>query len=487
MPVTVSRDKWILYKHTCNYEMIKAVALDVKNSCKTDVSDLERHRMQERLAALDLYRTRNPEERPLDSINHRINTLEFWMFGYEDKSNGDKRFIFSPLGNLFLKYISDEQKLRKIFIAMIFAMQFQHPANGTSSEFQLYPFRLIFQLLTDKRLDGKLYNYEEELILPFIKTVTPESYEQIVTQILSIRNLPDIELVNKLKSDEHTYVNTVYEWEYYTQTLLSQVGIINKIEGDTLCKLYHPSKSGSKSLPTGRKATKGYVTINSNCLSFIKEMLAEYTCFATPVQLKDPERLTIDCIKEVYSFYPQLLLKEIGESDDLSKLLELPKLIEKYSNNPENETAYLFEDVLTEGFNMFYNVEAVKRGGAAHTDIECLYITKKKKFAVESKSTANKLLGINAGRLREQREEIGGEYTIVITSRYVPATKRDIKGTPIVIILANTFAEYLYNHIFHEVRNIDYADFDNIIVNNLGTDISGLVSNMTLEKFAANS
>ena len=82
-------------------------------------------------------------------------------------------------------------------------------------------------------------------------------------------------------------------------------------------------------------------------------MLAEYTCFAIPVQLKDPGRLTIDCIKEVYSFYPQLLLKEIGESDDLSKLLELPKLIEKYSNNPENETAYLFEDVLTEGFNMF--------------------------------------------------------------------------------------------------------------------------------------
>ena len=487
MPVTVSRDKWILYKHTCNYEMIKAVALDVKNSCKTDVSDLERHRMQERLAALDLYRTRNPEERPLDSINHRINTLEFWMFGYEDKSNGDKRFIFSPLGNLFLKYISDEQKLRKIFIAMMFAMQFQHPANGTSSEFQLYPFRLIFQLLTDERLDGKLYNYEEELILPFIKTVTPESYEQIVTQILSIRNLPDIEIVNKLKSDEHTYVNTVYEWEYYTQTLLNQVGIINKIEGDVLCKLYHPSKPGSKSLPTYRKATKGYVSIGENCISFIREMLAEYTCFAIPVQLKDPERLTIDCIKEVYSFYPQLLLEEIGESDDLSKLLELPKLIEKYSNNPENETAYLFEDVLTEGFNMFYNVEAVKRGGAAHTDIECLYITKKKKFAVESKSTANKLLGINAGRLREQREEIGGEYTIVITSRYVPATKRDIKGTPIVIILANTFAEYLYNHIFHEVRNIDYADFDNIIVNNLGTDISGLVSNMTLEKFAANS
>ena len=97
------------------------------------------------------------------------------------------------------------------------------------------------------------------------------------------------------------------------------------------------------------------------------------------------------------------------------------------------------------------------------------------------------MLGINAGRLREQREEIGGEYTIVITSRYVPATKRDIKDSPIVIILANTFAEYLYNHIFHDVRNLDYADFDDIIVNNLGKDISSLVSDLTLERFAANS
>ena len=81
----VDSNKWILYKHTCNYEMVKAVALDVKNSCKTDISDVERYRMQDRLAALDLYKTRNPKDKPLDSINHRINTLEFWMFGYENK------------------------------------------------------------------------------------------------------------------------------------------------------------------------------------------------------------------------------------------------------------------------------------------------------------------------------------------------------------------------------------------------------------------
>lgn len=30
MPIMVERNKWILYKHTSNYELIKAVALDVK-------------------------------------------------------------------------------------------------------------------------------------------------------------------------------------------------------------------------------------------------------------------------------------------------------------------------------------------------------------------------------------------------------------------------------------------------------------------------
>ena len=482
----VDSNKWILYKHTCNYEMVKAVALDVKNSCKTDISDVERYRMQDRLAALDLYKTRNPSDRPLDSINHRINTLEFWMFGYENKINGENKFIFSPLGNLFLKHISDESKLKKIFTAMLFAIQFQHPANGTSSEFQLYPFRLILQLLLDERLGGRLYNNEVEYLVVFQKEVTPASYEKLVNDILDLRKLSTVEMAVRFKADEHTYVKSVYEWEYYTQTLLEQVGIINRFEGELICKLYHPTKTNSQSLPTGRKATLGYITVNSEVKPFVEKMIKEYSCFEKTISLSDPERLTIDCVKEVYSFYPQLLLNEIGESDELSKLLELPKLIEEYSNNPENDTAYLFEDVLAEGFNMFYNVEAHKRGGAAHTDIECLYISKRKKFAVESKSTANKLLGINAGRLREHREEIGGEYTIVVTSRYVPATKRDIKGTPIVIVLASTFAEYLYNHIFHEIRDIDYKDFDDIIVNNLGTDISQQISDLTLNKFATN-
>lgn len=486
MPIMVERNKWILYKHTSNYELIKAVALDVKNSCKTDISNVERERMQQRLAALNMYRTRNPKARPLDSINHRINTLEYFMFGYEDDTDG-KRFMFSPLGNLFLKHINDEEKLIKIFTTMLFAIQFQHPASGTDKEFQLYPFRLIFKLLTDERLEGKLYNYEYAQIIAFVNSISKSDYQMLVKELLKLRKKTNTDIAKIYKTDEHTYVNAVYEWEYYTCKLLSTIGILSVNKGEAICKLYHPTKTGSQSNPTGRTARNGYVSLNENIKTFVEKLLAEYSFTQEPLKLDDPERMKLDVIKEIYSFYPPELMSEIGESDELSSLLELPKLIEEYSNNPDNDTAYLFEEVLDEGFSMFYNVETKRIGGAGHTDIECLYLTKKKKFAVESKSTANKLSGINVGRLREHREEIGGEYTIVITPRYVPAARRDIKGSDIVIVLASTFAEYLYNHIFHEIREIDYADFDDIIIEHLGEDVSKYISNMTMAKFAANS
>lgn len=486
MPVMVGRDKWILYKHTSDYELIKAVALDIKNRCGNNISKKERYRMQERLEALNLYHMRNSKDRPLDSINHRINTLEYYMFGYEDSNLGKKRFIFSPLGNLFVNNIKSEKKLPKIFATMLFAIQFSHPASGTAACFQLYPFRLIFQLLIDKRLGGKLYNTEYAYIIAFIESVSKESYENIVESILEFRKKKNDEVIKLLKEDEHTYVNCIYEWQYYTQKILESAKIIKRTKGNTLCKLYHPSKTNTTSKPTGRNVTDGYVELNKDIYLFINKMLNVYSCFSKTLCLNDSERLQSDIIKEIYSFYPKLLLDEIQEeSSELEvKLLELPKLINEFAQNPNNETAYLFEDVLTEGFNTFWNVQARKIGGAGHTDIECLYLNKRKKFAVDAKSTANKLTAINSGRLRGHREEIGAEYTIVVTSRYVPAVKKDIYGNPIVIILASTFSEYLYNHLYHDLREIDYEDFDKIIVNNLGTDISPLISNMTMEKFA---
>lgn len=465
MPIMIEKKKWILYKHTSNFELVKAVALDVRNKCKSDISDTERYRMQERLAELNLYRSRNPRNRPLDSINHRINTLEYWMFGYERKIAGKKKFLFSPLGNLFIRNISDLDKTKKIFLTMLFAIQFQHPGSSTDPEFQLYPFRLILKLLTERRLGFRLYNHEVELLIVFIRSINQESYEKLITRILELRNFCNSQLAEIFISDEHTYVNTVYEWEYYTQRLLSLGGIIKYTKGEKICKLAHPTKPNSNSQPTYRQASRGYIELNEDLFSFTKILLSNYAFYQKPLLLNDPYRLKEDVITEIYNFYPDEILTEIGEYEEIKdkKILDLPRLIQEYANNKDNKQSGLFEDVLTEGFNLFYNIQATKVGGPGQTDIECLYITRQRKFAVDAKSTANKLLSISSGRLRSHREKIGAEYSIVVTSRYVPAVIEDIKNTDVVLIQATTFAEYLYNHVTNGVRDIDYEDRKSVV------------------------
>lgn len=482
MTQRIDSKKWILYRHTRDFDKLCAVAEFLKSYTKTGISKEDKENLNLKLRELGLYNERNPNM-PLDAINHKINQLSYYMFGYQAKVDGKDRFLFSPLGNLFLKHHNDKENASKIFLAMLWAVQYPHPHSGTDYEFNLYPFRLIFKLLSEPRLSNKLYAFEVAYSIVFIKQINEKTYEELVNELLKLRKLSNEELTKLFQKDSHAYVNSAYEWDYYVSTLFENAGVLKKKDGEIICKLQHGNTN------TFRKITKNEVCI-ADCVSDLANKLQmSYSFLENPLPLNDPERLKIDVIKEIYSFYPQILLLEIGEFvDDIKlELLSLSKLIEQYSNNNDGVEAYLFEDVLTSGFNMFYNVEAEKIGGAGNTDLECLYITKKKKFAVDAKSTKNKLSGVNAGRLEGHRQKIGGAYTIVVTPRYVPAVLQDIKTSPIVIIRANTFSEYLYNCIDNDIREIDYADFDNIIVHNLGTDISKQISNLTINRFATNN
>ncbi len=480
MTLRIDSKKWILYRHTRDFEKLCAVAEFLKSYTKTGISKEDKTNLNLKLRELGLYNERNPEL-PLDAINHKINQLSYYMFGYQAKVDGQDRFLFSPLGNLFLKHTNDLEKTAKIFLTMLWAVQYQHPHSGTDKEFQLYPFRLIYKLLSEPRLSNKLYAFEVAYSVVFTKEITESKYNELVNELLDLRKLPDEELANKFQEDRHAYVNSAYEWDYYVSSLFESAGVLNKKDGVVITKLQHGNTN------TFRKITRNEVSIPDNLKTLVQQLESEYSFLENPLLLNDPERLKIDVVKEIYSFYPKTLLIEIGEEIDDFKfeLLNLPKLIEQYADNNDGAEAYLFEDALTDGFNMFYNVEAQKIGGAGNTDLECIYIPKKKKFAVDAKSTKNKLSGVNAGRLEGHREKIGGAYTIVVTPRYVPAVLQDIRTSPIVIIRANTFSEYLYNCIDNDVREIDYEDFDSIIVNNLGKDISKNISDLTISRFAA--
>ena len=467
MTLRIDNKKWILYRHTRDFDKLCVVAEFLKSYTKTGISTDEKTQLNLKLRELGLYSERNAEL-PLDAINHKINQLSYYMFGYQAKVDGQDRFLFSPLGNFFLKHVEDKEKTAKIFLAMLWAVQYQHPHSGTDNEFQLYPFRLIYKLLSEPKLSNRLYAFEVAYSVVFLKEVNKTTYEELVNGLLELRKLSDEQLAQKFQEDRHALVNSAYEWDYYVSSLFESAGVLNKKDGVVITKLQHGNTN------TFRKITRNEVSIPENLKSLIEQLENEYSFLEKPLLLNDPERLKLDVVKEIYGFFPKTLLVEIGEAVDDFKfeLLNLPKLIEQYANNNDGAEAYLFEDALADGFNMFYNIEANKISGAGNTDLECLYIPRKKKFTVEAKSTKNKLSSVNAGRLAGHREKIGGAYTIVVTPRYVPAVLQDIRTSPIVIIRANTFSEYLYNCIDNDIREIDYEDFDSIIVNNLGKDIS---------------
>lgn len=375
MTLRIDSQKWILYRHINDFDLLCTVAEFLKSYSKMTISREEKTKLNMKLREVGLYSERNPEM-PLDAINHKINQLSFFMFGYQSKIDGEDRFLYSPLGNLLLKHIDNKDKTSKIFLTMLWAVQYQHPHSGTNSKFQLFPFRLIFKLLLDNRLDFKLFAYEVAYLIVFTENVTEVIYEELVKKIIELRSLSNEDLAVLFKKDRHAYVNSAYEWDYYVSNLLVGAGIFQKKQGEIICKLQHGTTS------TFRKVTRNEVTISPAILNLVKNLETEYSYLDQPLLLNDPERLKIDVIKEIYSFYPRLLLEEIGEAEDSLKLelLDLPRLIELYSNNKDGEEAYLFEDVLVNGFNLFYNVEAKKVGGAGNTDIECLYLTKKEKI-----------------------------------------------------------------------------------------------------------
>ena len=278
MTLRIDRKKWILYRHTTDFDKLVVLAEILKSFTKTGISKEDKTNLNLKLKELGLYNERNPEL-PLDAINHKINQLSYYMFGYQAKVDGQDRFLFSPLGNLFLKHVEDKEKTAKIFLAMLWAVQYQHPHSGTDNEFQLYPFRLIYKLLTEPKLSNKLYAFEVAYSVVFVKEITPKSYDELVNELLELRKLSDEELAQKFQEDRHAFVNSAYEWDYYVSTLFESAGVLNKSAGVVICKLQHGNTN------TFRKIKRNEVSIPENLRPLIQQLENEYSFLEKPLLL----------------------------------------------------------------------------------------------------------------------------------------------------------------------------------------------------------
>ncbi|HHV6880686.1 TPA: restriction endonuclease, partial [Haemophilus influenzae] len=78
---------WIFKKHTNNIRLLIDVALHLKSN-KSSVSKKDKNEMYDIFSESELYNPRESlRDKPLDAINHKLDGLSYFMFGYSDRIN----------------------------------------------------------------------------------------------------------------------------------------------------------------------------------------------------------------------------------------------------------------------------------------------------------------------------------------------------------------------------------------------------------------
>lgn len=397
----------------------------------------------------------------LSSANHKIDEPRFYGAIYETPN---RKIHVSSYGELLLKYEKDITKRNKIFIGMLFNIQFDNPYKKMK-DLNIYPLRLIFKLLIDSRLNYYITNIEIAFILYYVKHIkNKEEYEIILNKILKFRQLEKNRKKLSLINDANQFIKNYVSCNYLLN-MLSDMGIINQDRLDEKFEL----KSSVRKLPTVVRRRK--IVLKSEHFSFVEKYLDEVSLYES---IKIPEGLRSDWIREIYNSVPEVLLKEINEDDKMyTEYLQIPKLLVETSIDSTKWN--LFEKYITKSFNLFVDVVAETIGGPGQPDSLCHYLNDNTIFCADGKSTQKKLSSINDGRLAQHRKLYNAQYTIIVTPGYVPSAVEDIRGTRTCIITSYCFADLITKYIFKLYKNKEecsYEIFNKLVLDNLGTDLS---------------
>jgi type II restriction enzyme len=186
---TSKRNKWTLMKYIKDFDLMILYADAVRNG-KADVSDKALKEILSGMELDDLYHPRFGKP-SVHTIHFKICQVVYYMFAQKIKIKGNKvdKLIFSPLGNLLLDNKDDKRLVSRTFLTMLIGMPFKHPFNKMHKSFNIYPFRLIFKLLCDFRLEGKLYHDEVFYFVMFTKNTNDNHYENLINEIQKFRLL----------------------------------------------------------------------------------------------------------------------------------------------------------------------------------------------------------------------------------------------------------------------------------------------------------
>ena len=484
------KSKWTVMKYVRDFDLLVQYAELIRN-LKAKVDDNAIIEVNSIMEDLGIYVPKYG--RPsVDTTNFKICQIVYSMFAYRNENSANKEIVYSPLGNLLLDNLDKKDWVAKIFATMLYGMPFKHPFNKMRPDFNLYPIRLVFKLLMEERLERKIYEDEMFYLIFWTKHINEYEYEVLVNQILEYRTLSGgrkFIMCKERLSVKDSLANALHETHYLFGQLES-AGIVVIQEGTVVGTLrqggfgrnpvpdFISSEELVKHPPTGiRNYKSDSIRLNDVVVPLIRALLAEYPFYEKPHDLLNTLGRQ-DYILHLYNFYPKELLDDLGllNRSKIQTMLQITQNIKKYSRNQEEGDCYKFENILSEAFNEFDDVEATPIGGAGNTDVECLYLTIDEKFAVEAKSTQTKLGAINAGRLQLHRDKIKAKYTIIVAPYYKPSVETDISNTVNVLITASSLSNFLYQYFIHSKDEFSYRPLYEIIKGSLGTNITSKVN-----------
>lgn len=490
------KSKWTVMKYVNSFDLIvKYASLIRRLNAKVDEESIVE--INSIMKNLDVYQPRDGKP-SIDTTNFKICQIVYFMFAYRNDESAKKEIVFSPLGNLLLNNLEKPDWVAKIFATMLYGLPFSHPYNKMNPAFDLFPMRLLFRLLTDERLDCKLYEDEVFYHVFWVKSIDCRSYEHLVATLLKYRTLSDkrkLKMCTGRLSEEDALANALHETTYLFGQLQS-AGIVNIEKGPRIGSLrqggfgrkdvpdFLSQEELAKHKPTGiRKYSRNAIKLTSTVLPLVNNLLSVYPYMEKPHDLLNTLGRQ-DYVLNLYNFYPLELLTDLGiRKNRMQTMLQISRDIDRFSRNREDGDCYKFEDVLADAFNEFDDVSANTIGGAGNTDVECIYLAIDEKFAVEAKSTRGKLSGINAGRLQLHRNKIKAKYTIVVAPYYKPSVEADIAGTDNVMITASSLSNFLYQSAAHSPEGFSYESLYRIVQNYMGTNITSNVNDFVAKTY----
>lgn len=480
-------NRWILQKNINSSDLIKAFV----EAMKEQGNEIDAETLQNNLRLRSLYRGRSSNG-SLSTMGVRMSQMCFYMFGYKKES----KFIPSPMTQMIL---SKSSPIAETSLINLFSMQYPNPYSKTSEQFKIYLGRLLIKLLTEGRIDNKLYIDECVWFLPFIKSINKDKYEELVQSILDYRRLSFTEKKNLFESIENyndIFSNCMHEFNYYFFRIFAGFGVLNILEDSEhncgqLFKFKHGNTETYRTdAYASRKHTSGYVKLNDILFEKANLLLKNFCFDENPILQSDFQYTKSEWIRELYEFEPlkyiNLLNNEFSNSEDIMKTIKDMVYYSKYGSKDGKD----FEFALKDTFDLFREVKDCEIiSGSGDTDILCKVLNEDEtvpyKVNVDAKSTGKSTQSLNAKRLIHHVVINGSKYCIVVSPRFASGVSLDISGEKIVIIKAEVLANYLIKEcLSSDDGYANFTYFDKLIEHNYGSDISIPIDRYITQKYA---